>query len=208
MGNLSVSLHGQLTTTTGTFCKNHWTKTVSQYCFLSKAPIAVSTSQDFYNKSAIASSNLTQRNAVSSCGWNLNWGKTQHSTAENTVQGKTSFQDQGKEQELFALSLPLSHCAVYPTGGARLLFLCLLQGCDSFLMCCRLWFLSLFAWSEFWCVSRLQFSFFLQDQSSDIYLHVIFLSVDLCFAFAAEVLQLYGSGFCCICRQMRRLNIQ
>jgi hypothetical protein len=52
------------------------------------------------------------------------------------------------------------------------------------------------------------FSFFVQDQSSDIYLHVTFLSVDLCFAFAAEVLQFYGFGFCCICRQMRRLNIQ
>ncbi len=35
----------------------------------------------------------------------------------------------------------------------------------------------------------------MQDQSSDIYLHVTFLSVDLCFAFAAEVLQFDGSGF-------------
>jgi len=45
----------------------------------------------------------------------------------------------------------------------------------------------------------------MQDQSSDVYLHVTFLSVDFCFAFAAEVLQFYGSGFC---RQMRILNIQ
>jgi hypothetical protein len=44
-----------------------------------------------------------------------------------------------------------------------------------------------------------------QDQSSDVYLHVTFLFMDLCFSFAAEVLQFYGSGFC---RHMRILNIQ
>jgi len=225
MGNLSVSLHGQLTTATGTFCNNHWAKTVSQYCFLSKAPIAVSISQDFYNKSSISSSNLTQRNAVSSCGWKLNWGKTQHGTAENTVQWKTSFQDQGKEQELFALSFSLSLCSV-PNRRCKVAIS---------LFATRLWFLSdvfvgcnFFLWlldqnsdvlqvviSFFGCLIRILmhkqvviFSFFVQDQSSDIYLHVTFLSVDLCFAFAAEVLQFYGFGFCCICRQMRRLNIQ
>jgi hypothetical protein len=33
---------------------------------------------------------------------------------------------------LLSLSLSLSRCAVYQTGGARLLFLCLLQGRDSY----------------------------------------------------------------------------
>ncbi len=171
MGNLSVSLHGQLTTATGTFCSNHWAKTVSQYCFLSKAPIAVSISQDFYNKSAISSSNLTQRNAVSSCGWKLNWGKAQHSTAENTVQWKTSFQDQGKEQELFALSLSLSLSLIVQCTKQEV------QGC-YFSVCykvvipfwcvCRLQFLSLAARSEFWCVAGCDFFLWLLDQNSDV----------------------------------------
>lgn len=124
-----------------------------------------------------------------------------------------------------SLSLSLSLCSV-PNRRCKVAIS---------LFATRLWFLSdvfvgcnFFLWlldqnsdvlqvviSFFGCLIRILmrkqvviFSFFVQDQSSDIYLHVTFLSVDLCFAFAAEVLQFYGSGFCCICRQMRRLNIQ